>query len=105
MLATMLRRVKHGLSPMEPDKSHLHHILMEMGLGPRQVLVLLVFYGACCAFLGLALESTPESFSLLVYHILFFVHCVFIIKAQYISAQLRCWFGKPVLQPRRADRI
>jgi UDP-GlcNAc:undecaprenyl-phosphate GlcNAc-1-phosphate transferase len=95
MLATMLRRVKHGLSPMEPDKSHLHHILMAMGLGSRQTLCVLVTYGAACAFLGLALEAAPESFSLLVYHVLFFFHCLFVIKAFPISCALRRLLGKP----------
>ena len=97
MLATMLRRVKHGLSPLEPDKSHLHHILMNMGLGPRQTLVLLLAYGTSCAFLGLALEAMPESLSLLVYHLVFFCHCVFVIKAQWIGGAVRRRLGKPLL--------
>ncbi|MCZ6831551.1 MAG: undecaprenyl-phosphate alpha-N-acetylglucosaminyl 1-phosphate transferase [Gammaproteobacteria bacterium] len=97
MLATMLRRVKRGLSPMEPDKSHLHHILMRMGLGPRQTLLLMLGYAAGCAVLGLALETMPESFSLLVYHLVFFCHCGFVIKAQRIGGAVRRRLGKPLL--------
>jgi UDP-GlcNAc:undecaprenyl-phosphate GlcNAc-1-phosphate transferase len=100
MLATMLRRVKHGLSPMEPDKSHLHHILMDMGLGPRQTLVLLLAYASSCAFLGLALESAPESTSLLVYHLVFFAHCLFVMKSRQIGRQVRRRLGAPVLTER-----
>jgi UDP-GlcNAc:undecaprenyl-phosphate GlcNAc-1-phosphate transferase len=97
MLATMLRRVKNGLSPMEPDKSHLHHILMDMGLGPRWTLLLLTAYATCCALLGLALEAVPESLSLLLYHLLFFAHCVFVINSGRIGTALRRRLNKPLL--------
>ena len=97
MLATMLRRVKRGLSPMQADNSHLHHILMSMGLGSRQTLLLLTGYAAGCAFLGLALEAAPESFSLLVYNLLFIGHCVFVINAGRIGGAVRRRLHKPVL--------
>ncbi len=38
-LAIMLRRLRKGKSPFEPDRKHLHHILMRMGLSPRQTLL------------------------------------------------------------------
>jgi UDP-GlcNAc:undecaprenyl-phosphate GlcNAc-1-phosphate transferase len=80
MLATMLRRFRRGHKLMEADRSHLHHTLMDRGLGARQTLVVLVAYAAVCAFIGLALENLPESLSLLVFFLLFLGHCAFVIS-------------------------
>lgn len=88
MLATMMRRIKHGENPMVADNQHLHHILMRLGLSARQTLLCLLVYAAGCASLGLWLEKFPASFSLLVYFCLFVAHCIFVVKTS--SSQ----FGK-----------
>jgi UDP-GlcNAc:undecaprenyl-phosphate GlcNAc-1-phosphate transferase len=88
MLATMLRRAKHGHKLMEADRSHLHHTLMDMGLSPRHTLLLLVLYATACALLGLALEAIPEYLSLLCYFLLFCGHCLFVIKSATIRRKL-----------------
>ena len=31
-----IRRIAHGQSPMHPDRSHIHHRLIDMGLNPTQ---------------------------------------------------------------------
>jgi UDP-GlcNAc:undecaprenyl-phosphate GlcNAc-1-phosphate transferase len=82
MLATMLRRYRRGDSLMQADRSHLHHTLMDMGLGRRETLALLIAYATACAVFGLALESVPEYVSLLVYFLLFCAHCLFVLKAE-----------------------
>jgi UDP-GlcNAc:undecaprenyl-phosphate GlcNAc-1-phosphate transferase len=89
MLATMLRRARHGRKLMEADRSHLHHTLMDMGLGTRQTLAVLVSYASLCALLGLALEAIPPYLSLLGYFLLFCGHCLFVIKADKIAGVLR----------------
>lgn len=85
MLATMMRRVKNGRKLMEADRFHVHHTLMDLGLGPRQTLVLLVSYATVCAIIGLALENVPEYISLFVYFLLFFSHCLTVAKISEIS--------------------
>lgn len=80
MLATMLRRYRRGTALMQADRSHLHHTLMDMGLGRRETLALLIAYAAACAIVGLALESVPEYVSLLVYFLLFCGHCAFVLR-------------------------
>lgn len=85
MLATMLRRARRGHSLMEADRSHLHHTLMGMGLGPRQTLKVLVIYSAICALVGLALENAPEYLSLACYFLLFLGHCAFVVNSGAIS--------------------
>jgi UDP-GlcNAc:undecaprenyl-phosphate GlcNAc-1-phosphate transferase len=88
MLATMLRRAKHGRKLMEADRSHLHHTLMDMGLGRRQTLVVMVCWAAVCAATGLALETIPAYLSLLCYFLLFLLHCLFVIKSGSILRRL-----------------
>ena len=45
MLSTMLKRYLEGRPLMQADRSHLHHILQDMGLSLRQTLLALL---ACC---------------------------------------------------------
>ena len=81
MLATMLRRALAGRKLMVADRSHLHHTLLDMGLGPRQTLLLIMAYASLCALLGLALERSPAGLSLLAYSLLFCGHCLFVVTA------------------------
>ncbi len=48
----IVRRVSQGRSPFSPDRSHIHHRLLDLGLSHRQTV--LVIYGIC---LGLAVLS------------------------------------------------
>jgi UDP-GlcNAc:undecaprenyl-phosphate/decaprenyl-phosphate GlcNAc-1-phosphate transferase len=80
MLATMLRRLKQGRKLMAADRSHLHHTLIDRGLGSRQTLFLMVGYATLCAIVGLVLEGIPEYLSLLCYFLLFCGHCLFVIR-------------------------
>jgi UDP-GlcNAc:undecaprenyl-phosphate GlcNAc-1-phosphate transferase len=94
MLSTMLRRLRHGRKLMEADRSHLHHTLMDLGLGRRQTLALLVCGAAICAGIGLALEAIPAYLSLLCYFLLFITHCLFVIKSEAIGAWLHARVGQ-----------
>lgn len=85
MLATMLRRFRRGHKVMKADRSHLHHTMMDMGLGRRKTLVILVGYATLCAVIGLALERVPEYLSLLCYFLLFCCHCLFVIKSASVN--------------------
>jgi len=80
MLATMLRRFRRSDKLMKADRSHLHHTLMDMGIGRRKTLLILVGYAISCAALGLVLQSVPEYLSLLCYFLLFGVHCLFVMR-------------------------
>jgi UDP-GlcNAc:undecaprenyl-phosphate GlcNAc-1-phosphate transferase len=82
MLATMLRRYRKGHNLMRADRSHLHHSLMDMGLGRRQTLALMVGYATLCAVIGLLLEGIPAYLSLLCYCLLFCGHCLFVVRSE-----------------------
>ncbi|MCB1687589.1 MAG: hypothetical protein KDI33_03855 [Halioglobus sp.] len=81
MLATMLRRFRRGHSLVKADRSHLHHTLLEKGLGKRQTLALLIGYATLCALAGVALERVPDYLSLLCYFLLFCGHCWYVVRA------------------------
>ncbi|MBD8872856.1 MraY family glycosyltransferase, partial [Rhodanobacter sp. DHB23] len=51
-LAVMFRRLRERKSPFKPDRGHIHHILMGMGLGSRSALVVLLALAATIAFIG-----------------------------------------------------
>ena len=87
MLATMLRRYRAGRPIMEADQSHLHHALMDMGLSPRQTLAVTVAYAAVAAMTGLSLEAIPAYASLVIYFLLFCLHCLFVITSSRESRQ------------------
>lgn len=80
MLATMLRRARRGHSLVKADRSHLHHALMDSGLGRRQTLMLMIGYATLCAMLGLLLERVPDYLSLLCYVLLFGIHCGYVLR-------------------------
>jgi len=85
MLATMLRRAKHGRKLMQADRSHLHHTLLDLGFSPRQTLVVLIVYATACALLGKSLEGIAEYLSLACYFLLFLGHCLFVMRAAAIG--------------------
>lgn len=80
MLATMLRRYRHGRSLVAADRSHLHHTLMARGLSPGATLLLMSGYASLCASLGVLLEAIPAYLSLLIYFLLFCGHCLFVSR-------------------------
>jgi UDP-GlcNAc:undecaprenyl-phosphate/decaprenyl-phosphate GlcNAc-1-phosphate transferase len=49
----IIRRVSHGRSPFSPDRKHLHHRLLDVGLSHRQTVVLI--YAICAGLAGLSL--------------------------------------------------
>lgn len=81
MLATMLKRAKDRRPVMDADRSHLHYLLIDLGLSARLTLFLLVCYASLCAWIGLQLEGIPAYFSLLIYFLLFMGHCLLVLAA------------------------
>jgi UDP-GlcNAc:undecaprenyl-phosphate GlcNAc-1-phosphate transferase len=55
----IVRRVSQGRSPFTPDRSHIHHRLLDLGLSHRQTV--LVIYGLCLVLALLALLLTGVS--------------------------------------------
>ncbi len=58
MVATTLHRRRRGVSPFEPDRSHIHHILLDNGLGARAALLVILALSVLLALLGILLSQS-----------------------------------------------
>jgi UDP-GlcNAc:undecaprenyl-phosphate GlcNAc-1-phosphate transferase len=61
----IVRRVSQGRSPFSPDRTHIHHRLLDLGLSHRQTV--LVIYGICLALaiLSLLLSGVTQLYAFL----------------------------------------
>jgi UDP-GlcNAc:undecaprenyl-phosphate GlcNAc-1-phosphate transferase len=62
LVSTVVRRALRGHSPLHPDNEHLHHLLLQAGLGVRAVFAILVVISGLLGWAGLELErhGVPE---------------------------------------------
>ncbi|MBE1162290.1 undecaprenyl/decaprenyl-phosphate alpha-N-acetylglucosaminyl 1-phosphate transferase [Dyella acidiphila] len=59
--AVMLRRIRQGKSPFKPDRGHVHHVLMDAGLGPRKTLLALIALAVGIATMGALISHSATS--------------------------------------------
>src|SRR3712207_43560 len=61
----IVRRIFNGRSPFTPDRGHIHHRLLDLGLSHRQTVVLI--YGICAALgvLSLVLSGANQIYAFL----------------------------------------
>jgi UDP-GlcNAc:undecaprenyl-phosphate GlcNAc-1-phosphate transferase len=59
--AVMYRRMRQGRSPFKPDRGHIHHILLDAGMGPRATLSALIALAAGLALIGAFISSEAHS--------------------------------------------
>lgn len=97
-LAVMFRRLREGKSPFKPDRGHIHHILMGMGLGSRAALVVLLALAATIAFVGsLVRQLGLGSGSNLIAFITF--------MATYIALANRTWARQQRPRPAHTNTV
>jgi UDP-GlcNAc:undecaprenyl-phosphate GlcNAc-1-phosphate transferase len=62
MFTLMYRRIRRGRSPVAPDRTHIHHILIRAGFKPWQALYILVLVQVVLVLFGIAtsLYELPE---------------------------------------------
>ena len=82
----IVRRLMQRRSPFKPDRQHIHHRLLDLGLSHRQTVLLI--YGVCTTLAVLALTLTGAS---LLYTFL----VVFIASGLVLFAPTRGDFGRP----------
>ncbi len=65
MFTLMYRRLKRGQSPLAPDRTHIHHVLMRAGFAPKYSLILMMAAQISLLMVGLTMEylKTPEFIS------------------------------------------
>jgi UDP-GlcNAc:undecaprenyl-phosphate GlcNAc-1-phosphate transferase len=54
LFCSIVRRVRDGKSPLEPDHGHLHHVLIARGLSRAATLVSILALASLCAGIGVA---------------------------------------------------
>jgi UDP-GlcNAc:undecaprenyl-phosphate GlcNAc-1-phosphate transferase len=75
-LAVMVHRMRSGRSPFSPDRGHIHHRLLESGLGPRTTLVALLLTAIVLAAVGALVHQFGQAASLIVFGVLTVIHIV-----------------------------
>ena len=63
-IGVMLRRLRNGQSPFQPDRRHLHHLLMNKGMSSRVALSWLIGIAATLSIGGLLIERYLAAFSI-----------------------------------------
>ncbi|TLU67689.1 UDP-N-acetylglucosamine--undecaprenyl-phosphate N-acetylglucosaminephosphotransferase [Thalassotalea litorea] len=63
MLSIVIRRFRQGLSPLKPDRDHIHHILMRLGNSPRKALLMITLAAVAMSAVGIVGEffGVPQS--------------------------------------------
>ena len=65
-LFTIIRRLLSGRSPFWHDKKHLHHLLLNFGMGQRQIALFYWIISAILGTLALVLSSTAKLFAIIM---------------------------------------
>jgi UDP-GlcNAc:undecaprenyl-phosphate GlcNAc-1-phosphate transferase len=76
MIATMIRRMRKGQSPFYPDRTHLHHLLIHIGLNGKQALSAIVLFSAVLASIGILIDSNriADHYSLSSFLLIFIIY-------------------------------
>ena len=76
MFTIMYRRIRRGRSPMAPDRTHIHHILMRAGFSKQNTLHIMVLVQSAFVVLGIFLvqkgASEFTSFAVAIAFVLFY---------------------------------
>ena len=69
MVFTSLRRIIRKGSPFAADRSHIHHLMQDLGFSDRRALVIIVCIHSSVALIGLVLHraGTPEYYQLAIF--------------------------------------
>lgn len=101
MAAIMIRRLRRGGSPFEPDREHLHHIFQRLGLGPIQTLVIICTIAIAFAAVGIYGENAniPEVIMFMLFIACFVGYATALTYIWRITSFLRSKFVKSVQKP------
>ena len=71
-----IRRIAHGQSPMQADRSHIHHRLIDMGLNQKQAVATLYVISAILGLSAVVLTTGGEQKAMLFFAAMCIVACV-----------------------------
>jgi len=78
MVFTTLRRLIRKGSPFAADRSHIHHLMQDLGFSDRRALVIIVGIHLSVTFIGLMLHraNTPEHYQFGIFLGIFTLYCL-----------------------------
>lgn len=87
MFFTVLRRLLRNRSPFEPDRSHIHHLLQDLGISNRRALVIIVCVGSIVPSLGLLINrlGASEMLQFYLFLICFLTYCFLMSQAWFVA--------------------
>lgn len=90
MAFTTLRRVIKRGSPFAADRSHIHHLILDLGFSHRRALVMISTFNLAAAALGLLLHrlAAPEYYQLGIFIGLFLLYSLFTSQAWIVAERL-----------------
>jgi len=76
MASSVLRRVSNGISPFKPDSSHLHHLLLKLGISEKKTLIILIIFSTMMAVIGVLCEwyGAPEYLMFIIFLAIFMAY-------------------------------
>lgn len=91
MVSVTIRRVKKGLSPFSPDKTHIHHIFLRAGFSKNQTILIVLGIAMLFNILGLLLNllQAPELLQFALFFGLYLIYTYNIHRGFKLSIRLR----------------
>jgi UDP-GlcNAc:undecaprenyl-phosphate GlcNAc-1-phosphate transferase len=93
MMAIMIRRIRKGHSPFQPDREHFHHIMQRIGFTPRESLVVICCVQLVYSTLGLLGEyfQVPEYIMFYTIVVCFLFHTYAMTHSFKVAKIVRKW--------------
>lgn len=94
-VSAVFRRIKKGQSPFKPDREHLHHVLIRLGLSSKQALSTICFIAIIFASVGVLSESlnTPNYIMFWSFIIINIGYFFMMMRVWRITVKVRKYFG------------
>ena len=96
MVFTCLRRILRYTSPFKADRSHIHHLMQDLGFSDRRALVIIICIGSVVPSIGLLLNRLGASEALQFYFFIaiFLIYCLLMSQAWIVADKLCGRYGK-----------
>lgn len=89
--AVISRRLRAGRSPFSPDRLHLHHVLLDLGLAPRHAVLVMLVGAFCVNALGLGTFWLLGPTAALTLFVTCFVGFVYLSLHPEVDRKLLVW--------------
>ncbi len=87
LIAVFIRRISRGINPFTPDRRHVHHLLLELGLNDSKTLAIILLFSALLNFIGflifIAFGPMPALLSFIICLFMYIFIMIFISRHIY----------------------